>query len=169
MGNISPVPNCRYVGIARAYLARSKFSAATKKRIAACINRKEKEMKTNEAKYRTLFECSQDAIFLMYGDCYVDCNPAAVKLFGYENKKELLNRSPDKFSPEIQPDGQNSKEGVNIRTSDTVIGHAQKFPWRHVKKDGTEFDVEVSLNKVEIEGEPYFMAVLRTDSKVLCW
>lgn len=39
-----PVPNCRYVGIARAYLARSKFSAATKKRIASCINRKEKEM-----------------------------------------------------------------------------------------------------------------------------
>ena len=49
-GRSFPVPNCRYVGIARAYLARSKFSAATKKRIAACINRKEKEMNCKGAK-----------------------------------------------------------------------------------------------------------------------
>lgn len=32
------------MGVAKAYLGRSKFSAATKKRIAACINRKAKSL-----------------------------------------------------------------------------------------------------------------------------
>lgn len=39
-----PVPDCKHVGTAKAYLGRSKFSAATKKRIAACINRKAKAL-----------------------------------------------------------------------------------------------------------------------------
>lgn len=39
-----PVPDCKHVAVAKAYLGRSKFSAATKKRIAACINRKAKEL-----------------------------------------------------------------------------------------------------------------------------
>jgi len=39
-----PVPDCKHVGTAKAYLNRSKFSGATKKRIAACINRKAKAL-----------------------------------------------------------------------------------------------------------------------------
>lgn len=37
-----PVPDCQHVITAKVYLNRSKFSAATKKRIAACINRRSK-------------------------------------------------------------------------------------------------------------------------------
>jgi len=39
-----PVPDCKHVGVAKAYLGRANFSAATKKRIAACINRKAKAL-----------------------------------------------------------------------------------------------------------------------------
>jgi len=39
-----PVPDCKHVGAAKAYLGRSKFSADVKKRIAACINRKAKSL-----------------------------------------------------------------------------------------------------------------------------
>lgn len=39
-----PVPDCKHVGTAKAYLNRSKFSKATKQRIAACINRKAKQL-----------------------------------------------------------------------------------------------------------------------------
>ena len=45
-----PVPNCKYVAIAKAYLGRSKFSVATKKKIAACINRKAKKLGCNVTK-----------------------------------------------------------------------------------------------------------------------
>jgi len=43
-GRSFPVNDCKHVGVAKAYLARSKFSASTKKKIAACINRKAKQM-----------------------------------------------------------------------------------------------------------------------------
>lgn len=39
-----PVPDCKHVGTAKAYLNRSNFSAATKKRIASCINSKAKSL-----------------------------------------------------------------------------------------------------------------------------
>jgi len=39
-----PVPDCKHVGVAKAYLGRSNFSASTKKKIAACINRKAKSL-----------------------------------------------------------------------------------------------------------------------------
>ena len=43
-GRSFPVPDCAHVGAAKAYLGRSKFSKSTKKKIAACINRKAKQL-----------------------------------------------------------------------------------------------------------------------------
>ena len=39
-----PVPDCKHVATAKAFLGRSKFSKSTKKKIAACINRKAKQL-----------------------------------------------------------------------------------------------------------------------------
>jgi len=39
-----PVPDCKHVAIAKAYLNRSNFSKSTKQKIAACINRKAKQL-----------------------------------------------------------------------------------------------------------------------------
>lgn len=43
-GRSFPVPDCKHVAVAKAYLARAKFSSSTKKKIAACINRKAKAL-----------------------------------------------------------------------------------------------------------------------------
>jgi hypothetical protein len=45
-----PVPDCKHVATAKAYLGRSKFSQDTKKKIAACINRKAKALGCNVSK-----------------------------------------------------------------------------------------------------------------------
>jgi len=45
-----PIPDCKHVAIAKAYLGRAKFSSATKKKIAACINRKAKQLGCNVIK-----------------------------------------------------------------------------------------------------------------------
>ena len=45
-----PIPDCKHAAIAKTYLGRSKFPAATKKKIAACINRKAKALKCNVSK-----------------------------------------------------------------------------------------------------------------------
>jgi len=45
-----PVNDCKHAATAKAYLGRSKFSAATKKKIAACINRRAKALGCPEGK-----------------------------------------------------------------------------------------------------------------------
>ncbi len=63
-----PVPDCKHVAVAKTYLGRSKFSAATKKKIAACINRKAKQLgckvskkaKASEETYKKYIELAQD-------------------------------------------------------------------------------------------------------------
>lgn len=45
-----PVPDCKHVAVAKAYLGKSKFSKATKKKIAACINKKAKQLGCNTTK-----------------------------------------------------------------------------------------------------------------------
>lgn len=49
-GRSFPVPDCKHVAVAKTYLARAKFSASTKKKIAACINRKAKQLGCNTSK-----------------------------------------------------------------------------------------------------------------------
>jgi hypothetical protein len=49
-GRSFPIPDCKHVAVAKTYLGRAKFSAATKAKIAACINRKAKSLKCNTSK-----------------------------------------------------------------------------------------------------------------------
>jgi PAS domain S-box-containing protein len=119
------------------------------------------KQRVSEAKYKALFNSSQDAIFLMKGETYVKCNNEAVKMFGC-GRDDLLDVRPSKFSPEFQPNGEKTSEyGVKTRISAILEGTPQRFYWRHTKYDGTPFDVEVSLNKVEINGGSYHIAVLK--------
>lgn len=39
-----PVPDCKHVAVAKAYLGKSKFSKSAKEKIAACINKKAKKL-----------------------------------------------------------------------------------------------------------------------------
>lgn len=120
-----------------------------------------------EAKYRAIFENSPDAVFLMRGDRFVECNLAAVELFGCKDKKDLINASPLWFSEEYQPNGTKSKDGAMAKIEASLKGFPQRFPWRHRTLSGEPFDVEVSLNQVKVEGLQYHIAVLRTDAKIM--
>jgi len=73
-------------------------------------------LKQGELRYRTLFESAQDAIFLMDDNTFVDCNPSTLRMFGCQ-KHEIIGSSPELFSPEIQPDGQDSFEKAGRKSS----------------------------------------------------
>lgn len=58
-----PVPDCKHAAVAKTYLARSKFSSSTKKKIAACINSKAKALgcnTTKKAKAKAFIELSYE-------------------------------------------------------------------------------------------------------------
>lgn len=84
----------------------------------------------------------------------VDCNEAAVRLFGLPDKQSFLTRFFE-LSPERQCDGSPSEATVLQKLRQAFMeGHA-KFPWTHCTITGDPMPVEVSLERLEIRGERY--------------
>src|SRR5262249_27254736 len=60
-----------------------------------------------------------------------------------------------------QPDGAASREKAHRLVAAALDGVPQQFEWRHRQLGGTEFDVEVKLNRFIVSGTPFLVAVVR--------
>ncbi len=102
--------------------------------------------------YRELFERSTDAILIIEGDRFVDCNQACVEMLRYGTREEVLQTHPSELSPEYQPDGRLSYEKANDMIQTAFSNGSHRFEWDHKRADGEVFPVEVLLTVVN-EGE----------------
>jgi len=97
-------------------------------------------------------------------DIFIDCNPAALKLYACTSD-QLLLQPPYKFSPPTQPDERVSKEKAEEKINLALDGEPQFFEWLHNRYDGTLFDAEVSLNRVKLADKFYLIAMVRDISE----
>jgi len=124
------------------------------------LEKKEKKLIDSENHYRTLFESSNDAIFLMNGSTFIDCNPKTLEMFGCK-REEIINQPPYRFSPRFQPDGILSKEKALKKIKKALEGRSQIFEWTHCRLDGTEFVAEIRLDQVELNNKKQLLASVR--------
>ncbi len=120
----------------------------------------EQALRENEVKYRTLFENARDAILVLRGDRIVDCNVVAETLFGCVRER-MLGTTPQAFSPELQPDGQHSREKALQQIERALAEGAQTFEWEHCREDRTPFTAEVTLSRLELGGDTLLQAIVR--------
>ncbi len=121
----------------------------------------ERSLKEREEKYRTLFEVANDAILIMDGYEFMDCNSKTEDMFGCK-KEEIIGKTPwDIISPDVQPDGNNSKKKAKRKIDKTYDGVPQRFEWKHCTIDGEEFFTDIILTKFEVQKETYIMAIVR--------
>ncbi|MCK9296729.1 MAG: cache domain-containing protein [Desulfobulbaceae bacterium] len=124
-------------------------------------NRVMSELRENERRYRSLFDAASDAIIIIsQNNICIDCNQQALKMFGC-SREELIGRSPEGFSPAVQPDGTNSREMSLEKYKLAVTGRPQFFEWTHQRHDGAIFEAEVSLSLIEFADTAYVQAVIR--------
>ena len=118
------------------------------------------EARNNERRFRTIFENAHDAIFIMDGDRFVACNPATEQFFGYP-RSVLLKTGPVTLSPPQQANGRSSRELGEKFITAALNGTPQRFDWIHRNAEGRNFEVEVSLQRIEIDGKVMMQAILR--------
>jgi PAS domain S-box-containing protein len=120
----------------------------------------EEALRESEQKFRTLFEVAGDAIVLLRGGAYVDCNKKALEMFG-ATVEDFQQTPLYLHSPPLQPDGGDTAQMAQRFLDAAAAGTPQVFEWRHRRLDGTEFDTEVTLSRVDTQSEPLLQACVR--------
>ncbi|NOX16820.1 MAG: PAS domain S-box protein [Chlorobi bacterium] len=121
---------------------------------------KEKKIKASEERYRTLFQSSSDAILLMRNEEFVDCNDRTLEMFECR-RDQIIGVNPIDFSPVLQPDGESSAEAFKEKIDACLKGEPQLFEWKQTHLDGSEFESEVSLTKLDMPEGVYVLVIVR--------
>ncbi|MGD9898520.1 MAG: PAS domain S-box protein [Calditrichaceae bacterium] len=119
----------------------------------------EEQILQSEHKFKAIFDYANDAIFLMDGEKFIDCNQKTVEIFGY-SKEEILGKKPYDLSPLLQPGGEDSKHAARGKIKDALNGKPQFFEWTHQRADKTYIDVEVSLNRISVNEKTLIQAIV---------
>jgi PAS domain S-box-containing protein len=125
------------------------------------------QLKQTETVFESFFERTFDAVWLFnpHAGVFVDCNEAAVSLFGAKNKGQLLQVTPSQLSPAMQPDGVSSDE----RTAQIIaLVEKQKgyqFEWLARHMDGHEIPLEVSCTQIFKTGQVLNVVIARDISE----
>ena len=124
----------------------------------ATHHRIERALLESEAKYRILFEQTNDAIYLLGDKHFVAVNPKFAELFGLTTEEAC---SPDfDFMDLVDPE---SRELIVQRME--KIARGEKVPPRYeftaLSKDGTKLYVEVSVSYIPHNGHMATLGVVR--------
>ncbi|MDR3587650.1 MAG: PAS domain S-box protein [Desulfosporosinus sp.] len=130
------------------------------------IKRVEEALRESEAKFKGIYESSYDAIMLIKGDTYIDCNSQSLELFGIESREKFMELGPAKLSPPIQPDGEETSKAVNDRLKAALQQGYNNFEWMHRKSNDEDFYADVRLASFNIGNEKVIRAMVRDISEL---
>jgi PAS domain S-box-containing protein len=76
---------------------------------------------------------------------FVDCNMAAVQIYGFKTRDELIGLTPADVSAPIQAGGIATEIAVSQQDMSVLEHGPMSFEWRQQRPDGVEWDAQVYL------------------------
>ncbi len=122
-----------------------------KNKLEKIVKERDLSLDNGNKRYQTLFDRTADALLIIEGRQFVDCNQAALEMLGFKNKGELYDAHPSELSPETQPDGKRSKIKANLMIETAFKKGSHRFEWEHKRKNGDVFPVEVLLTAIPFD------------------
>lgn len=102
----------------------------------------------SENKYKTLFEDSPEGYLIQKDNIFIECNAAAINIIGYDNKEQLIGKSPADISPAIQLGGMPSNQFAEKLTESAHQDGNVRFEWLIKRGDNSTVLLNVSLSKI---------------------
>ncbi|MEH0019590.1 MAG: Cache 3/Cache 2 fusion domain-containing protein [Desulfobacter sp.] len=119
------------------------------------------ERRQAEHDFRTLYESSRDALVLISDETFIDCNQAALEIFGATTKEDILGKKPFEMSPDRQPGSISSRAMTRDRLRQAMVSGSSRFEWVHFGKANRRFFTEVQLSAMEIRGKQMILGAIR--------
>ncbi len=150
--DLTNIDRCFDAGAAD-YITKPLNQAVLRQRVRRLIRMRQAEdaLRATEQKYRSVFEASRDALFIidMTTSQILDANPAGCELYGYRYK-EITGLTIANLSAEP------------ARTAQTLRDRREYVPLRyHQKRDGTIFPIEATLSYYTLDGRDVCTTAIR--------
>ncbi len=111
--------------------------------------RKEEALRQSAEKYRTIFRAAMDGFWRVNGEGrLLEVNEAYCRMSGYSTQ-ELLGL----FIPDLE--ASESADGLAAHIQKVLEEGEDRFESKHVRKDGSIFDIEVTVQSCPFEGDQW--------------
>jgi PAS domain S-box-containing protein len=122
-----------------------------------------RRLRESEARFRTLFESSWDAIMTLEPPSwkFTSANGATLKMFGAKDEAEFATLGPWNVSPPLQPDGRLSSEKAKEMIDTAMREGVNYFDWTHTRLGGGSFPATVLLTCIEQDGRVFLESTVR--------
>ena len=119
--------------------------------------RAEEALKLSEARFKAILLNSFDPVGVHSNGIWEICNPAALKLFGFNSEEELIGTPViDQVAPEERERIQNF---IDVRME---VGTAPlSYVTIGMKRDGSKFDMEINISTYVLENKRYILVIIR--------
>ena len=117
-----------------------------------------KKVSDTERKFKSIFENSTNAIFLMDHVTFIDCNSSAEELLGVP-KSKIIGKTPVDFSPEYQLNGKRTSDLVPALINQVLNNNPQRFEWIH-NRNGKTIYADVALFSFSMNHKKYIVGFL---------
>jgi len=122
----------------------------------------EKDLQKSETFRTRVFDSSRIPIIVMNAETlwFIDCNQAAIDIYGFKSRIDVLTKNQILVSAPEQYDGTPSSEKFAFYIEKAHKEGSVQFEWKHKRPNGESWDAEVFLMSFESEGKDYLQFTL---------